>query len=160
MTFKYFSLTKESKIDDVKKQYKKMAFKLHPDVGGSTEEMQELNNEYEKALKFIGDNNNKNYSVDMDFIQIIEDLIQMGMDNVQIEICGWFIYVSGNTKPYKNKLSEKKLIWNSKKIAWYWKPPWYVKRGGDTWDMSKIRETWGSQIVNNNQRHTEQPSLT
>ena len=39
--FKYFIITFNSTIGDIKKQYKKLAFRYHPDVGGSTKQMQE-----------------------------------------------------------------------------------------------------------------------
>ena len=81
--FKYFTITSNSTIDDIKKQYKKLAFKYHPDVGGSTEQMQEVNAEYEKQCE-VGELHNKNYSVDVDFINII-DTYQIKI--IVIEIC-------------------------------------------------------------------------
>jgi len=159
LMFKYFRLTNESTIDEVKKQYKKLAFKHHPDLGGSTEIMQEINAEYETALEYVGNNHNKNYSLDTDFINIIDALIRLKMQNVELEICGWFIYVTGNTKPYKGHLKELGLYWNSKKYCWYWKPSWYRKFGHDTWSMDKIRNTWGSERVSNNHNNEDNLQL-
>lgn len=34
-------------LEDLKKQYKKLAFQNHPDRGGKTSDMQEINAEYE-----------------------------------------------------------------------------------------------------------------
>ena len=148
--FKYFKIYKDSTIDDIKKQYKKLAFKYHPDLGGSTEEMQDINNEYEEALKVLSTNTNKNYTYDIDFINIIDALIKLKMQDVTIEICGFFVWVSGNTKPYKNQLGKNGLglIWHNKNIAWYWKPSWYYKKNKNSWNMDKIRDAYGSTIVN------------
>lgn len=40
-------LVNVSSFEDLKAQYKRLAFKHHPDVGGSLEAMKELNNEYD-----------------------------------------------------------------------------------------------------------------
>ena len=45
---KYF--TKKMTLDEVKAAYRAAAMRLHPDRGGSTEAMQELNNEFEIAF--------------------------------------------------------------------------------------------------------------
>lgn len=153
--FKYFTITFNSTINDIKKQYKKLAFRYHPDVGGSTKQMQEVNAEYEKALAEIGKMHNKNYSVDADFINLIDALIKLKMQNVVIEICGWFIYVTGDTKPHKSSLKSLGLLWNNNKKCWYYKPAWYHKIGRESWSMNRIRSTWGSQVINNNNSENE-----
>ena len=150
MNFKYFTLDNTADIDSVKKQFKNLAFKYHPDITGrdSNREMQEIISEYEAAIKYVGELKNKDYSLDQDYIDIINELVKMNMENVTIEICGWFIYLHGNTKQYKEKLKELKFFWNPKKKLWYYKPSWYVKRNKNSWSMDRIRETWGSQVVN------------
>ena len=37
-------------IDELKKEYKRLARKNHPDVGGDTEVMKEINRQYEEAF--------------------------------------------------------------------------------------------------------------
>ena len=37
-------------VEDIKERYRTLAKRLHPDTGGDKEIMQEINNEYEKAL--------------------------------------------------------------------------------------------------------------
>lgn len=38
-------------LDEVKKRYKELALKYHPDRGGSTETMQQINAEYQSIIK-------------------------------------------------------------------------------------------------------------
>ena len=148
-------------IDELKKEYKRLAFICHPDVGGSTEKMQDLNNKYDEAMQSIGKQNNKNYSIDDEYKDIIDALIKLHMENVTIEICGWFIWISGETRQYRKELGAEglKLNWHVKKNAWYYKPSWYYKKNKNTWDMDKIREAYGSKIVHE-EKQTEKEKLT
>ncbi len=154
--FEYFTVNDKSDIGDVKKQYKKLAFKHHPDVGGSVEAMQAVNSEYEQAIEYLKTLTGKKYSVDFDYMDIIEKLIKLNLQKVEIEICGWFVYVSGNTKPYKDVLKKAGLSWHSKRVLWYWKPSWYVKKDSRIWNMNEIRETFGSRVVTPTEQETPQ----
>ena len=50
MKHNYFDNCKD--LQDVKKRYRDLALKLHPDKGGNTQDMQELNAEYEACLLY------------------------------------------------------------------------------------------------------------
>jgi hypothetical protein len=67
---------------------------------------------------------------------------------VTIEIIGFFIWVSGNTKPYRDILKEHKFKWHSKKLNWYLAPAWYVKMNrSKDYSMADIRTMYGYQEV-------------
>jgi len=155
--FKYFTFGENETIDSLKKQYWKLARQYHPDFnqGKTNQEMKEINNEYEEALKNLGKEKGKDYRVDEDYITIVDETLKLNMENVEVEICGWFIYLWGNTKVYKDQLKELGYRWNAKKICWYWKPAWYRKRGKESWDMDRIRNTWGSETVKQEQQERE-----
>lgn len=46
-------------LEDLKKQYKKLAFQNHPDRGGKTSDMQEINAEYEALFSRLKDTHKK-----------------------------------------------------------------------------------------------------
>ncbi len=156
---KYFDNDDLLTVDSLKKKYKKLAFMYHPDTkvnasqfeqAQSEKAMKDINNEYQQALQMVGQNVDKNYREDREYPDIIEKIIKLHMIDVTIEICGWFVYLSGNTKTYKTELKKLGLLWNSTKSMWYWKPHWWTRKGSQQWDMEKIRDVYGSDSVKQN----------
>lgn len=66
----------------------------------------------------------------------------MKMDNIVIEIIGCFVWVTGNTKTYKEKLKELKFQWHNKKTAWYLKPDDYRRKSRREYKLEEIREMY------------------
>jgi hypothetical protein len=56
---KYFKINSDTTLDDLKSQYRKLAKKNHPDAGGSSAIMQEINIEYKEALQLLKKNEGK-----------------------------------------------------------------------------------------------------
>lgn len=160
--FKYFTFGENETIDSLKKQYWKLARQYHPDFnqGKTNQEMKEINNEYEEALKNLGKEKGKDYRVDEDYITIVDETLKLNMENVDIEVCGWFVYLWGNTKPYKDQLKELGYYWNPKKQVWYWKPAWYKSRNRNAWSMDQIRSVYGSEKVRQEKEEREKELLT
>lgn len=157
--FKYFKIDNESTVDSLKKQFKELARKLHPDFNGGCKvkekEFKEMLNEYESALKYIGEQKGKEYKFDPEYADLIVEILKMEMEAVDIEICGWFVYLWGNTRPYKDRLKELGFYWNPKKQVWYWKPAWYKSRNRKAWSMEQIRSVYGSETVKQEQQERE-----
>lgn len=104
-------------INEAKKVYKRLAKKLHPDVGGSDEEFKILNSVYNDFLK------NKIYfsnesKIDLELEKIISQILHF--ENITIELIGSWIWISGDTKTIKEKLKELGFKWASKKKMWYY----------------------------------------
>ncbi len=88
-------------------------------------------------------------------IQELKDLTRSvtetlsSLPNITVEICGSWIWVSGDTKSHKEILKSLKMRWHRKKHKWYWRPPnqrHYAKKRNDT-PMPQIRLTYGSQLL-------------
>lgn len=143
-------------LEELKKTYKKLALKLHPDCGGSDEEMKILNNEYDILFEKLK-NHHKNkegetYTKETEetpeqFKDILNKLFSLKMEKVEIEIVGSFIWLTGNTKPYREEIKELKFRYSPKKYAWYKAPNDYKKRSHKNYDMETIRGMYGSQKV-------------
>ena len=103
-------------IEDVKQLYKKLAMQYHPDKGGDTLTMQQINAEYQQILKdksFAFDNEEQ----EKDFIiypEVISKLIVL--DQVLIELIGSWIWASKNSirhESHKGQTSTNKSILDS-----------------------------------------------
>ena len=127
-------------LEDLKKQYRKLAMEFHPDRGGSEEVMQKINSEYERLfaeLKTAED-------MEDDFRAIIDALLIL---ELTIEIIGTWIWVSGDTFAVKAQLKELGFKWASKKKAWYWHPEGYVKMHKKNFTLDEIKTMHGSQTL-------------
>lgn len=149
-------------LEELKKEYHRLCLKLHPDVGGSNEAMKELNAEYEimfERVKRIHVNKDgERYERDteetsQEFQWLINELIKL--ENITIEIIGYFIWVSGDTKPHKEKLKELGFKWHRKKGCWYKSPDGYHRWGKGEYTMDDIRSMYRTIQVNKDQEKKE-----
>ena len=150
MKTNYFTACKT--LEDVKKHYKNIAMIYHPDRGGDTARMQEINAEYAQILK------NPFFSVSSKSEQEQEDLLKypeiinqvIGLSGVVIEIIGDWIWLSGNTYPFRLLLKEIGFFFAPKKVMWYFRPPDYKSTNKSPKTIDYIRTKYGSDVIENN----------
>ncbi len=131
-------------INEAKKIYKDLAKKLHPDVGGSTEEFKVLNEVYSYILE-----NGINISEDSEFDLELEKIISqiLHYENIIIEVVGSWIWLQGETKAIKEVLKCLGFKWASKKKMWYYGE--MKGRNPKQKSMGDIKAKYGCQTVQN-----------
>lgn len=153
--------TKPQTLEELRKQYKVLAMAHHPDRGGSTADMQAINNEYDKLCIILKDKHtatqntattpeeDKAYN-DM-FKEIINQIIHL--EGIQIEIIGKWIWASGNTYSYKDILKDLHFRWCKNKTAWTWHSDDYHKRSKKQYSMEDLRTMFISQKISTKNQH-------
>jgi len=147
--------------EDVKTRFKELAKKLHPDCGGNAEEFKKMIQEYETAFEKLKnihtsaegqtyESKKASQQTAQQFADIITKIIFC--DGLHIEICGTWIWVTGNTYPHKETLKAAGFVWSKSKKAWYNAgEPLQGKRRG-RYSLSQIRQMHGSEEVETEKR--------
>ncbi len=141
----YFQTCKS--LIDVKKRYKELALLHHPDRGGDTAKMQEINAEYAYVCEnqiFFTD---KDKETVFDFAEYADILNKIINFDVFIEICGSWLWITGGTYRYRAELKEYGFKFASKKVAWYWHAADYQKKSSKVLSLDQIRGLFGSQRI-------------
>ena len=142
-------------IEQIKTRYRQLAQQYHPDhSGGNNEIMKEINLQYEqqKGKKFTGVNHEtgKTYEQNFDpfdgYREIINALINI--PNINIELIGTWLWITGETKPIKEYLKELGFKFSGKKCAWYYHSGQYRKKSKKNLTIDEIRNMYGSEKVN------------
>jgi len=136
-------------LEEVKRKYKELAMMHHPDRGGDTATMQEINKEYESICKNpVFNFAYKTQQEQQDFIKYPEIINQViGLQGIIIELIGNWIWLSGNTYPYRQELKRIGFYFAPKKVMWYYRPPDYKSVNRNPKTIEYIRLKYGSDIV-------------
>lgn len=151
-------------LEQLRKQYKDLLKKHHPDNGGNLTDMQEINAEYDRLFKLLkarhesksADNKESNaktdfnnmkydFSEDAKLREILQQIITF--EGINIEIVGCWIWVDGNTYDYKDTLKSIGFKWAREKKKWYFHTEAFRKRSHKELSMEDIRNYYGSTEV-------------
>lgn len=130
----------------VKQAYRKACSKYDPDKNaGGLEMMKSVNLAYETLKDFEGELNHKCESFGSDLMNVINSL--SAIPSINLELCGTWLWISGETKAYKEALKDLSCRWAPKKKLWYYRPADHKSFGRGKHSMDEIREKHGSQSV-------------
>lgn len=157
-----------STLDELRKKYKQLVIKFHPDNGVSDDAIKEINSEYdvlfqkmknsyEHSENYQQSNDRQRQAYDSVKDQKIREMIVKlsRFQGLVIELCGVWLWVSGDTKRYKDELKALGLHYASQKRCWYIHWDEFVKRGTKSSSMSHIRSKYGSTIINTDNQERE-----
>lgn len=139
-------------VPDVKSRYRDLAKEYHPDRGGTTAVMQEINSEYAfavaKLLRGAGFTDEK---IDQEiqwsekYREAINKIIRL--PGITIEVVAYWIWVTGNTKPVKDYLKEAGFFFAPKKGAWYFRSEAFKVGKHRPMSLDAIRARYGSTRI-------------
>ena len=139
-------------VDEVKKMFKQLAKENHPDMGGDTATMQQINTEYAfaiakllKAENFTDQQINDAVNLSEKYREAVEKIA--ALQNIIIELVGNWIWVSGETKAVKETLKAAGFMWASKKEMWYFRTEEFKVRNKTKMSIEAIRAKYGSEKI-------------
>lgn len=146
-------------LEELRKQYKELLKKYHPDNGGDVAIMQEVNAEYDKLFQMLKNKHendttkeqtsyNQNmydWENDRALREVLAKIIHFS--GIEILICGQWIWLDGNTFSYKKELKEMGFKWASQKKKWYFHTDTFRKKSRKTLSMEDIQNYYGSTTV-------------
>lgn len=148
---KFFTSCKS--LEELKAEYRRLVKIHHPDHGGDLETMKQVNNDYSAAFEKLKAQHNETHDAEHqttetpeEFIEIIDKLLNLsGLD---IELCGSWLWIGGNTREHKDALKAAGCRWSNNKKLWYWRH----EEDGHRWSRGKksigeIRAKYGSQHI-------------
>ena len=154
-----------NKIDELKKAYRAAAMKAHPDHGGSEEQMKIINAAYESRFEILKRKQNAEAAADVtgktrpvnempeEFRIVIEKLLSI--PDIIIELCGNWVWVSGETKAHKEEIKAAGCFWTKKKGMWYWRCAKDAHHGKSNASMADIRRKYGSERIASDGRRAD-----
>ena len=151
----YFVPTPKT-LEELKALYRKLAMIHHPDKGGNVETMKAINNEYDKLFdsvknlhrNAVGETYEKETTETAKYFRdIINALFSLKMDGVTVELIGSFLWLTGNTKQYKDDIKALGFKWSNNKLSWYMSPPGYKKHNNKQYSLTDIRYMFGSESI-------------
>ncbi len=131
----------------LKMKYRELCKLNHPDLGGNTAIMQDINAAYERALQYVHDDKGvplteEGINIERDLMDIVNKIV--ALQGIIIEVTGRWIWVTGNTYTHKTYLKTLGFSWAHKKCAWYWRPADAKVNNRHPYTLDQIRSKYGT----------------
>jgi len=148
--FNLLNITSSATQEEIAKAYRKASLKYHPDRNPAGAQMMQAINAAYNFLKKQGVTVSPQEGFNAnDYAEELNDILNQlfALDGLVIEICGNWIWISGETKKHAKALGKNGIgcFYASKKKMWYFRPADYKSSGRGSWSIDKIREEHGSQ---------------
>ena len=144
-----------------KQLYRELVRKYHPDNGGTGEELKEISVEfkmwYETHKNIHTNEQGETYTSEKETTETAEEFMEIirnlsTLTGIEVEICGTWLWITGNTYPVRTQLTEFGCRWSRGKKKWYWTKDPFTTNHYKKPTMEQIRNRYGSQNVKLNTR--------
>ena len=148
-----------SSIEEIKRKFKQLALKHHPDLGGDPDTMKEINRQYQEALKkgdgqtYKGDDEKEHVykyhdELEEELANKMLELIALQMPDIEIYLIGLWLWIIWDSKPHKDKLKTLGCWWHSKRECWYFKPK-QIKSRASKGSLEDLAAKYGIENIHN-----------
>lgn len=139
-------------LAEMKRLYRELAQRNHPDHGGDNATMQAINAAYSEAVKHFSrygsmpKNERRQAANRRRSTQAVEKAIAaiQNLPGIKVELVGLWVWVSGDTYPHREIFKANGYHWANKKRMWYFAGCPAQSHGVA---MDSIREKYGSEII-------------
>jgi hypothetical protein len=158
-------------LEEGKALYRELAMKHHPDHGGDLATMQAINAQW---AQFLAENakadgyrrqqdahaENRKSAADFHDLDEVGELLRLkiefalNLEGVEVELMGFWVWLTGNTKPHKEAIKAQGFRWAHEKQAWYFAGVPSFNRQKRTLD--EIRSMHGSQKFSHAQKRQDE----
>lgn len=140
---KILSVSGDVTPDQVKAAYVAACKKYHPDVNPAGEEMMKVIN---AAYEVLQDHTGEIKDEQSDYGDIFNNALNtvFPLSGLLVEICGVWLWITGDTKKHKDTLKTAGFKWSPKKKAWYFRPEQFRSFSRGQTSLDEIRAKYGS----------------
>ena len=151
-------------LQTLKARYRELAKAHHPDLHPEEgdEVMKAINAEYDamvSRLSHVAPDGRTEATAEQ--AQNVADMANreavykiIHLDGIEIELCGSWLWVSGDTYKHRDALKAAVYRWASTKKSWYWRPEEAAcGHSRRRQDMDDIRAKYGSERVTGSYRY-------
>lgn len=133
--------------EDLKKQFRKLVKELHPDHGGNAEDFKAMMKEYED-IKIHGFRVQAQ-AEDIILSEAVKEALRkvVTLEDVEIELVGTWIWLSGNTYQFKDIIKDAGFKWAAKRKRWYFAEE--KAKGKFKGDFEELKKHHGFQTIQN-----------
>ena len=135
-------------LDAIKAEYKRLVKVHHPDVGGDTATMQDINGQYADRVEWIKrhgereeDRRNAANEVPAEYAAAVAAAVIL--DGVNVDLVGSWIWCTGNTYAHREALKAAGYRFANKKRAWYWRPESAACYRGGKKSLDELKDKYG-----------------
>jgi curved DNA-binding protein CbpA len=134
----------------VDRAFRALAMKYHPDRNPAGLDMMKAINAAREVLREFTGNIDNGHTSSTPYAESLSEALNaiLHCEGLNVEICGSWIWVSGDTRTHKDALKAAGYRYAPKKKMWNYRPTDWKSASRGRFSMDEIRDRHGSQSIN------------